>query len=136
ALLNLAINARDAMPGGGALTISARPRRSLDDPELKPGDYVELAVADEGEGMAPEIAARAFEPFFTTKGVGKGAGLGLAQVYAVARQAGGAARIASRPGGGTIVRMLLPRAEKPPVAAAAPTPESPILASAATILVV
>jgi PAS domain S-box-containing protein len=136
AVLNLAINARDAMPGGGALTLSARPRRIAADPELKPGDYVELSVADDGDGMAPDVVARAFEPFFTTKDVGKGTGLGLAQVYAIARQAGGAARIASRPGKGTTVRLILPRAERPVAAAPAPAPASEAPATAATILVV
>ena len=137
AVLNLAINARDAMPGGGSLTISTRPRRFAGDVELAAGDYIELSVADEGEGMAPDIAARAFEPFFTTKGVGKGAGLGLSQVYAIARQAGGAARIASRPGGGTTVRLLLPRADKPPAAVApAPPPDRETPTPSAMILVI
>ena len=107
AVLNLAINARDAMPEGGELAIRTIPRQIAADPELAPGDYVELSVTDTGAGMPPEIMARAFDPFFTTKGIGKGTGLGLSQVYGLARQAGGAARIESRPGAGTTVRLFL-----------------------------
>ncbi|MFZ5669426.1 MAG: ATP-binding protein [Pseudomonadota bacterium] len=111
AVLNLCINARDAMPSGGEITIAARPARLDDDPELAPGDYLLLSVTDTGAGMAPEVRERAFEPFFTTKKVGKGTGLGLAQVYGIAKQAGGVARIDSRPGEGTTVTIYLPRAE-------------------------
>ncbi len=111
AVLNLAINARDAMPGGGALTIATRPVRINQHPEMEPGEYLELAVADTGAGMSPDIAARAFDPFFTTKELGKGTGLGLSQVYGIARQAGGTARIESRPGEGTTVRLFLRRTE-------------------------
>lgn len=107
ALLNLAINARDAMPEGGVLTIAARRTTEKDGVGLEPGDYVELSVRDTGAGMPPDVAARAFDPFFTTKGVGKGSGLGLSQVYGTARQGGGGAYIESRPGAGTIVRLLL-----------------------------
>ncbi|MCP8938971.1 response regulator [Alsobacter sp. SYSU M60028] len=126
ALLNLAINARDAMPEGGALTISTALCRVADDPELKPGDYLELRVADTGAGMTAEVAARAFDPFFTTKGVGKGTGLGLSQVYGLARQAGGTARIDTRPGRGTTVSLILPVAAQgapaePPPARTEPT---------------
>lgn len=113
AVLNLAINARDAMPDGGALTLTTRLVTLTDDPELAPGDYVELAVADTGQGMPPEVVARAFDPFFTTKGVGQGTGLGLSQVYGIAQQAGGTARIDSRPGQGTTVRLFLRRTELP-----------------------
>ena len=109
AVLNLTINARDAMPENGELTIATRLRRVTRDPELEPGEYVELRVSDTGSGMPPEVAARAFDPFFTTKDVGKGTGLGLSQVYSIARQAGGTARIESRPGEGTTVRLLLRR---------------------------
>ncbi len=111
AVLNLAINSRDAMPDGGVLTISTAVRHIRHDPELKRGDYVELAVTDSGAGMNPDVLARALDPFFTTKGVGKGTGLGLSQVYGVARQGGGTVRIESAPGKGTTVRVLLPRAE-------------------------
>ncbi len=111
AVLNLAINSRDAMPDGGLLTISTAVRHIRHDPELKRGDYIELAVADTGAGMTADVAARALDPFFTTKGVGKGTGLGLSQVYGIARQAGGTVRIESVPGKGTTVRVLLPGAE-------------------------
>ena len=112
AVLNLAINARDAMPEGGTLTISTRKRRIGDDPELQPGTYVELSIADTGLGMTPDVLARAFEPFFTTKEVGKGTGLGLSMVYGMARQSGGAVKIDSRPGVGTTVRLYFRRADR------------------------
>src|SRR3954471_23243468 len=110
ALLNLAINARDAMPNGGTLTISTSLAREPDGLDLDAGDYICVAVADTGTGMSPEILARATEPFFSTKPFGKGTGLGLAQVYGIARQSRGTLRIESREGEGTIVRLLLPRA--------------------------
>jgi PAS domain S-box-containing protein len=110
AVLNLAINARDAMPDGGTLTIASRRRRIIDDPELEPGNYIELSIADTGAGMEPEVLARAFEPFFTTKEVGKGTGLGLSMVYGMARQSGGTVRIESEPGAGTTVRIFFRRA--------------------------
>jgi signal transduction histidine kinase/CheY-like chemotaxis protein len=122
-LLNLAINARDAMEMGGALTIAMAnltPGTPVPAEPLEPGDYVVIAVSDTGTGMPPEIIARAFEPFFTTKEVGKGAGLGLSQVYGFARQSGGGVRIDSEVGKGTTVRIYLPRA---PGVAAAPAPE-------------
>ena len=109
AILNLAINARDAMSGGGELTISIAPLRIEGDAELEAGDYVRVSVSDTGSGMTPETAARAFEPFFTTKGPGKGTGLGLSQVYGIARRAAGTARIESRLGSGTSVHMFLRR---------------------------
>jgi PAS domain S-box-containing protein len=87
AVLNLAINARDAMPNGGELRIATQERTIAHDPELPTGKYIELAVSDTGTGMSPEIVAKAFDPFFTTKGAGKGTGLGLSQVYGMARQA-------------------------------------------------
>jgi signal transduction histidine kinase/CheY-like chemotaxis protein len=110
ALLNLAVNARDAMPEGGTLTIKARPG---DDPE-RHLPSVELSVADTGQGMTEEIRARAIEPFYTTKPIGQGTGLGLSQVYAVVRESGGTLAIESEPGRGTTVRILLP-AGAPPV---------------------
>jgi len=110
AILNLAINARDAMPDGGTLTISTGIITERDGLDLEAGDYVCIAVADTGQGMTAEVAARATEPFFSTKPLGKGTGLGLAQVYGIVRQAGGTMRIQSREGEGTIVRLLLPRA--------------------------
>lgn len=115
ALLNLALNARDAMQGSGRLTI-ATANAVLDQPlddgdeRIAPGDYVTITVADEGAGMPPEIARRAFEPFFTTKEFGKGSGLGLSMVYGFARQSGGTVVITSRVAEGTRVTMYLPSA--------------------------
>ena len=117
AILNLAINARDAMPGGGSLTISAA-NVTIDAemapiyPDLKQGDYVLISVADTGTGMTPEVVSRAFEPFFTTKAVDKGTGLGLAMVYGFLRQSGGTAKIYSELGHGTTIHLYLPRAGK------------------------
>ncbi|KAA5611523.1 response regulator [Rhodovastum atsumiense] len=115
AILNLALNARDAMPGGGRLTI-ALANKVLDadharrHTEVTPGEYVMVAVSDTGTGMAPEVLARVFEPFFTTKEAGKGTGLGLPMVYGFVRQSGGHVTITSQPGEGTTVRLYLPRA--------------------------
>ncbi|HLG81576.1 MAG TPA: ATP-binding protein [Bradyrhizobium sp.] len=117
AVLNLALNARDAMPDGGNITISTRLRQLTGDRELPDGGYVELSIADNGNGMPEEIAERAFEPFFTTKPLGKGTGLGLSQVYAAVRQSGGAVRIESAIGSGTVVRLLLRSTEPVPDAA-------------------
>jgi PAS domain S-box-containing protein len=114
ALLNLVVNARDAMPGGGQIVIETRNVRIRNDaamPELASGQYVMLAVSDNGIGMTTEIVGRAFDPFFTTKEIGKGTGLGLSQVYGFARQSEGDAAIESAPGVGTTVRIYLPRAE-------------------------
>ncbi len=118
ALLNLAINARDAMADGGTLRIEARNHRmevedvedESEPSETEVGDFVELAVSDTGSGMLPEILERAMEPFFTTKDVGEGSGLGLSMVYGFARQSGGQLRIESETGRGTAVRLFLPRA--------------------------
>lgn len=112
AVLNLAINARDAMPDGGTLTISSRKRRIGSDPELEAGTYVELSIADTGTGMTPDVLARVFEPFFTTKDVGKGTGLGLSMVYGMAHQCGGGVKIESEPGRGTVVRLYFRRADR------------------------
>jgi CheY-like chemotaxis protein len=124
-VLNLAINARDAMPDGGTLTITAV-NASLGEPsrpeQPAAGDYVRITVADSGTGMTPEVLARAFEPYFTTKGSGKGSGLGLSQVYGVARQSGGAVSIETAAGVGTSVTVLLPRATAEP---ARPPPAAP-----------
>ncbi|MFT8245996.1 response regulator [Roseomonas sp. BN140053] len=114
ALLNLCINARDAMPGGGTLTLATRNARlEAEEGELAAGDYAVLSVCDTGTGMTPEVLARVFEPFFTTKEVGKGTGLGLSMVYGLCRQAGGAVRVRSTPGEGTCVEMFLPRSAAP-----------------------
>ncbi|ONG56186.1 hybrid sensor histidine kinase/response regulator [Pseudoroseomonas deserti] len=115
ALLNLCINSRDAMPEGGSITIASRNRRILEDQvaDLAPGDYVSLRVIDTGSGMSPTVLGQAFEPFFTTKEVGKGTGLGLSMVYGLTRQSGGTTTIASAPGEGTTVELLLPRANAP-----------------------
>ncbi len=111
-LLNLAINARDAMPSGGVVRIATRNLAAVPDAltaELNPGAYVAIEVADTGAGMTPAVLARAFEPFFTTKGQGKGTGLGLAQVYGFARQSGGTVRIVSAENEGTVITLYLPR---------------------------
>ena len=113
AVINLAINARDAMPGGGELGIrtfnrAAPPEGALEQP-TKVGGFVGLEISDTGHGMPPKVAARAFEPFFTTKEAGKGTGLGLSMVYGFARQSGGSASIRSEAGRGTAVTLLLPR---------------------------
>jgi PAS domain S-box-containing protein len=109
ALLNAAINARDAMPDGGSLTISTANVPGKDGE----GDMICVALADTGQGMSREVLDRAFEPFFTTKAVGKGTGLGLSQIHGFAAQAGGKAEIESESGKGTIVRMFLPRSRRP-----------------------
>jgi PAS domain S-box-containing protein len=113
AVLNLAINARDAMPSGGILTFASRPVRISGDPELEDGDYVRLTISDTGIGMSEEVLDRAFDPFFTTKEVGKGTGLGLSMVYGMARQSGGVARIESAPGSGTSISIFLRAAVEP-----------------------
>jgi PAS domain S-box-containing protein len=112
ALVNLVINARDAMPAGGAIAISAH-NHTLDE-EACSGDYVAISVADTGAGIAPDVLSRIFDPFFTTKPIGKGTGLGLSQVHGFAHQAGGTVRVASEIGKGTKITILLPRKDVSP----------------------
>ncbi len=113
AVLNLCINARDAMPNGGRLTIETGNRwidaRTAKAQDLEPGQYVSICVSDTGTGMAPEVAARAFEPFFTTKPLGEGTGLGLSMIYGFVRQSGGQVRIYSEAGEGAMICLYLPR---------------------------
>jgi CheY-like chemotaxis protein len=142
ALLNLSINARDAMPGGGTLRIESANRtieRGFDGQAvvLKPGNYVMVAVHDTGTGMPPEVLERVFEPFFSTKDVGKGTGLGLAMVYGFVKQSGGHIDIQSEVGKGTSVYLYLP-CSRPGVAAVdkAPDPDGPVRGGSEVILVV
>jgi CheY-like chemotaxis protein len=113
ALLNLCINARDAMPDGGRITIETANKwldqRGARERDLEPGQYLSLCVTDTGTGMPPEVIARAFEPFFTTKPIGQGTGLGLSMIYGFVRQSGGQVRIYSEVGGGTTMCLYLPR---------------------------
>jgi PAS domain S-box-containing protein len=140
ALLNLAVNARDAMPEGGQLTLEAH-RESLDadyaarEAEVTPGEYVQIAVSDDGAGMPPEVLGRAFEPFFTTKDSSKGSGLGLSLVYGFVKQSGGHIKAYSEPGLGTTIKLYLPTvvdASLPP----APVVDATIRGGDETILVV
>jgi NO-binding membrane sensor protein with MHYT domain/CheY-like chemotaxis protein len=141
-LINLCINARDAMPGGGRLVIETRnvtlDRNYVDrqeDEDLVPGDYAMLSVTDTGSGMPPEILRRVFEPFFTTKEVGKGTGLGLSMVYGFIRQSKGHIAVSSDVGRGTTVRLYFPRTEQA-APAAAPSRRRPLPGGSERILVV
>jgi signal transduction histidine kinase len=122
ALLNLAVNARDAMPNGGAIRISVSNAvvRAGERSDLTPGAYVRLSVADTGVGMDSAVLERAIEPFFSTKGIGKGTGLGLSMVHGLVQQLGGAMTLKSRPGLGTNVELWLPRSREPPAAGERP----------------
>jgi PAS domain S-box-containing protein len=140
AVLNLAINARDAMPDGGVLTFATRIVRMVGEPELEDGKYVELTIGDTGTGMTEEVTARAFEPFFTTKEVGKGTGLGLSMVYGMARQSGGTATIESTADEGTAVKLYFRAADgdalAQPAEAAAETERKAAKRKPASVLVI
>ena len=146
AVLNLAINSRDAMQGSGRLTVAvsnehvacalagAQAGASAELAELPPGDYVKLSVTDTGTGMTPEVAAQIFEPFFSTKAVGSGTGLGLSMVYGFVKQSGGHVEVRSSPGQGTTMSLYLPRAEQAEEPLPAPS-VGPVAGGTETILV-
>lgn len=141
ALLNLALNARDAMPEGGRLTIETSPVELDADyaavhPEVTPGPYVLIAVSDTGTGIPPEDIERVFEPFFSSKGAGKGTGLGLSMVHGFVKQSGGHIKLYSEVGHGTTVRLYLPPAAGPVLRKQAPPEPAPELAATETILLV
>jgi CheY-like chemotaxis protein len=139
AVLNLAINARDAMQIGGSFTVKTA-NVTLGAPffpeEPPAGEYVEICVADSGTGMSDEVRAKAFEPFFTTKEIGKGSGLGLSQVLGFAKQSGGGVRIESRPGQGTSIHIYVPRADPQAVPRETGAPARRVEHVSATILLV
>ena len=139
-ILNLAINARDAMPGGGKLTIETAnvvfdDQYAQSTADLSPGQYVMVAVSDTGTGMPPDVVARAFEPFFTTKPPGQGTGLGLSMAYGFAKQSGGHIRIYSEPGNGTTIKLYLPRSHEKEIVLPAPQ-TGPLKGGTESILVV
>jgi len=138
ALLNLAVNARDAMPNGGTLRISVEPVALEGKPaeDGLSGNFVAIRVADTGSGIAPEILPHVFEPFFTTKDVGKGTGLGLSQVYGFAKQSGGTATVASTVGRGTVITLYLPCTQEAPSPSVAPAERETAPRRADTVLVV
>ncbi|WP_192884136.1 MULTISPECIES: response regulator [Xanthomonas] len=124
-VLNLVINARDALQGHGTIRIQSAPHTAYNDPELEDGDYVAVNVIDDGSGIDPAILSQVFEPFFTTKPIGEGTGLGLSMTYGFARQSGGTARITSTLGSGTTVALLLPRGLTVGEALPPPPPNAP-----------
>jgi CheY-like chemotaxis protein len=141
AILNLAVNARDAMSSGGRLTIETA-NATLDEDytahnaEVRPGDYVMLAVSDTGMGMTPEVLEHAFDPYFTTKPVGRGTGLGLSMVFGFVKQSGGHVKAYSEVGHGTTIKLYLPRADGPEAAQVASAHAEATPAGSETILVV
>jgi len=138
ALVNIAVNARDAMPGGGSITLSARnvSLKKSDAVDQLEGDFVALAMTDTGVGIALDVLPRIFEPFFTTKALGKGTGLGLAQVYGFSHQSGGTVVATSTVGSGTTITIYLPRRQAVPVESVQAPPTQPIVSGQGTILVV
>ena len=138
ALVNIAVNARDAMPGGGSITLSARnvTLKKSDGVDQLEGDFVALAMTDTGVGIAPDVLPRIFEPFFTTKALGKGTGLGLAQVYGFSHQSGGTVVATSAVGSGTTITIYLPRRHAALVEAVEAPPTQPIVPGQGMILVV
>jgi len=141
AILNLVVNARDAMPRGGTLTIEARRARIDGDhcrlqPDARPGEYVQVSVTDTGTGMSPEVLARVFEPFFTTKAVGSGTGLGLAMVYGIIRQSGGHVEVSTQPGRGSTFTLYLPTTEGPETSRRTSPPSAPLPTGTETVLLV
>jgi len=134
ALLNLSVNARDAMAGGGTITISAEPETQAAGGRLSAGTYVRIQVIDTGSGMDEATLARATEPFFTTKGLGKGTGLGLSMVDGLASQSGGQFVLSSTPGVGTTAELWLPATEQLPVSE--PDPRAPSMAATSPRLIV
>jgi signal transduction histidine kinase len=140
-LVNLAVNARDAMPNGGRLRVDTREVELDGDflqehPDQSPGRYVRLTVADDGVGMEPEIAARAFEPFFSTKRKGEGTGLGLATVYGIVTGAGGQISVYTEPGEGTVFRVHLPAVDSPLSAAGSIAPSDDLTSLGERVLLV
>ncbi len=138
ALLNLAVNARDAMPSGGTMSITVKPivLRGEATEEGLSGEFVAIRIADTGTGIPPDVLPRVFEPFFTTKDVGKGTGLGLSQVYGFAKQSGGAVTITTSARRGTAVTLFLPRTWEPPAAPRAPRAAAGATPSSGTVLLV
>jgi PAS domain S-box-containing protein len=138
AILNLSVNARDAMPDGGTLTLAAQAEHVGQEhrSNLPPGDYIRLSVADTGTGMDAATRKRAVEPFFSTKGIGKGTGLGLSMVHGLASQLGGAMHIASEPGFGTKIELWLPVSAEPAGPVASAQAECPVAQGAGTVLLV
>jgi PAS domain S-box-containing protein len=133
-VMNLAINARDAMPGGGRLSIETADVEATEADDVGPGRYVELCVTDTGAGIPADLCGRIFEPFFTTKEKGKGTGLGLSTVYGIVKQSGGTISVESEPGSGSKFRVLLPAVERAAVAPAEPAAAAEPVAGSETIL--